>query len=107
MLPYNIHHVAIAVRDLEAAIAGYRAESCIRCGRCVEACPMGLLPGTIGMLSEKGHYDELEEHHIQDCVECGCCAFICPSFRPLVQMVRRGKAELREIQAQQKSEEAK
>jgi len=65
---------------------------CIRCGRCIDACPMGLMPSILSVLSEKGHYEEMKEYNIFDCFECGTCAFVCPSKRPIVQLVRLGKS---------------
>ncbi|MCL6450782.1 MAG: electron transport complex subunit RsxC [Acetobacteraceae bacterium] len=67
---------------------------CIRCGRCVGACPMGLLPGVLAELAERGLLEEADRWHLRDCVECGCCAYVCPAGRPLVQAIRLAKAEL-------------
>jgi electron transport complex protein RnfC len=67
---------------------------CIRCGRCVEACPMGINPSLLGVQVEAGVMDELETNRILDCIECGSCAFICPAARPLVHLIRFGKAEV-------------
>lgn len=68
--------------------------SCIRCAKCVEACPMGLEPYLLNTLTQRGDYDELERHWIADCIECGCCTFSCPSYLPLLDWVRIGKAEV-------------
>ncbi len=67
---------------------------CIRCAKCVEACPMGLEPYLLNTLTQRGDYDELERHWIADCIECGCCTFSCPSYLPLLDWVRIGKAEV-------------
>ncbi len=67
-------------------------EPCIRCGRCVDICPMGLMPSMLSVLSEKGHYEEAKEYNLFDCFECGSCAFVCPSKRPIVQLVRLAKS---------------
>ncbi|MFN3739749.1 MAG: electron transport complex subunit RsxC [Thermodesulfovibrionales bacterium] len=65
---------------------------CIRCGRCVDACPMGLMPSMLSILGEKGFYEEMKDYNLFDCFECGTCAFVCPSKRPIVQFVRLGKS---------------
>lgn len=67
-------------------------EPCIRCGRCVDICPMGLMPSMLSVLSEKGHFEEAKEYNLFDCFECGSCAFVCPSKRPIVQLVRLAKS---------------
>ncbi|KJR40184.1 electron transporter RnfC, partial [Candidatus Magnetoovum chiemensis] len=54
---------------------------CIRCGRCVEACPMGLMPNMLSLLSEKSFYGECKDYNLFDCFECGCCTFVCPAKR--------------------------
>ncbi len=65
---------------------------CIRCGRCVDVCAMGLMPSMLSILSEKGRYEEAKEYNLFDCFECGSCAFVCPSKRPIVQLVRLAKS---------------
>jgi electron transport complex protein RnfC len=65
---------------------------CIRCGRCIDACAMGLQPFMLSILSEIGHYEEAKEYHLFDCFECGSCAYVCPSKRPIVQLVRLAKS---------------
>ncbi|MCM8826012.1 MAG: electron transport complex subunit RsxC [Candidatus Omnitrophica bacterium] len=64
---------------------------CIRCARCVDACPMGLLPLEYAKRVKAGDYDKLQEFNIKDCIECGCCAYICPSNIPLVHYIKIGK----------------
>ena len=68
--------------------------SCIRCAKCVEACPMGLEPYLLSTLTQRNNYEELENHWIADCIECGCCTYSCPSYLPLLDWVRIGKAEV-------------
>ncbi len=65
---------------------------CIRCSRCIDVCPMGLMPQMLSILSEKGRYEEAKEFGLFDCFECGSCAFVCPSKRPVVQLVRLAKS---------------
>ena len=69
--------------------------ACIRCGRCVEACPMNLVPSEINRLVMARKYDELEAFHVLDCIECGSCSYACPAKRYLVQSIRIGKDEVR------------
>ncbi|HEY8349160.1 MAG TPA: electron transport complex subunit RsxC, partial [Clostridia bacterium] len=72
---------------------------CIRCGKCVAACPMSLLPLYINLNVVRGKFEETAKYHVTDCIECGCCSYVCPASRNLVQSVRIAKAELRKIAA--------
>ena len=67
-------------------------ENCIRCGKCVSACPMGLEPYLLSKQAELQMWDEMEKHDVMDCIDCGCCLFTCPSHRPLLDYIRMGKA---------------
>ncbi|MES9941421.1 MAG: electron transport complex subunit RsxC [Candidatus Thiodiazotropha sp. 6PLUC2] len=70
---------------------------CIRCARCVNACPMHLNPSMLGLLAAKRKYEEMGlDYHLNDCFECGCCSYVCPSNIPLVQYFRIAKAINRE-----------
>jgi electron transport complex protein RnfC len=64
---------------------------CVRCGRCVEVCPMRLVPTKLGLAARAGNAELARRHHIAACVECGCCAYVCPAQLPLVQLIRVGK----------------
>jgi electron transport complex protein RnfC len=66
-------------------------KACIRCGRCVKVCPMGLEPILLAQYSEKSMWDNAEENLIMDCMECGSCHYTCPSGRPLLDYIRLGK----------------
>ncbi len=69
-----------------------RAHSqCIRCGWCLDACPMGLQPNEIGVYVEAGRAHDTAKFGLFECFECGCCAFVCPAKRPLVQFIRLAK----------------
>lgn len=69
---------------------------CLRCGKCVDDCPMRLLPVWISAYAENGYLDEAEKFRAMDCMECGSCAYSCPSKRPLVQSIRLAKARIAE-----------
>ncbi len=69
--------------------------NCIRCGRCVEACPMGLQPNEIGVYVEASQGENTTKFGTMECFECGCCAYVCPSKRPLVQFIRMAKSQLK------------
>ncbi len=68
--------------------------ACIRCGRCVEACPMNLMPNVLGTLVEHEKFDQAKKFGILDCIECGSCSFICPARRYLVHYIKLGKFEV-------------
>jgi len=67
---------------------------CIRCARCIDACPMKLQPSYIGIYIEKGRYEDAKEYNLMDCFECGSCTFVCPANRPMVQWIKKAKKEL-------------
>jgi electron transport complex protein RnfC len=68
--------------------------ACISCGRCVDDCPMRLTPSTLATLVENDRWDEAGAWNIMDCKECGVCTFACPAKRPLMHLLRLGKAEV-------------
>jgi electron transport complex protein RnfC len=65
--------------------------ACIRCGWCIEACPMGLEPKEVGIYVEANRAEDTEQFGVFECFECGSCAYVCPAKRPLVQFVRLAK----------------
>lgn len=69
-------------------------ENCIRCGKCVGACPMGLEPYLLSKQAQLQMWDEMEQHSVMDCIECGCCLYTCPSHQPLLDYIRMGKAKV-------------
>ncbi|MDA3925884.1 MAG: electron transport complex subunit RsxC [Kiritimatiellae bacterium] len=73
-------------------VSQYSSQACIACGRCVEACPMNLIPSELSQFIEAEDIEGAEEIALMNCIECGSCAFVCPAHRPLVQHMRRGKA---------------
>ncbi len=74
------------VRGVESA--------CIRCGKCADACPMGLEPFLLNKLARHNMMDELEENAVQDCIECGCCLYSCPANIPLLDIIRLAKGDV-------------
>lgn len=84
--------LALSEREVEQAMP--TEPKCIRCGRCVDACPMGLIPTYLAAYAYKEKWDELQRLKVNDCIECGCCAYACPTKNPMVQLVKFGKAGL-------------
>ena len=89
------------------------ASACIRCGRCADACPMGLEPFLLRKLALAGDMDKLEANAVADCIECGCCLYSCPANIPLLDIIRIAKADVMKImraraaEAKAKAEAAK
>ncbi len=77
---------------------------CIRCGRCVNACPMRLVPTKLCADIKLKDFEAMQKHQIMTCMECGSCAFSCPAHRHLVQTIRMGKGMLREHMATKKGD---
>jgi len=74
---------------------------CIKCGACLDACPINLNPSMLGQLASVRQYEVMEsDYHLNDCFECGCCSYVCPSNIPLTQYFRIAKAINRETRAQ-------
>lgn len=69
-------------------------ENCIRCGRCSDACPMGLEPFLLATASRLKEWDMAEENKVANCIECGSCSYACPSSRPVADFVRLGKQKV-------------
>lgn len=69
--------------------------ACIRCGRCVNACPMSLMPTKLEQASIHKEVEALKAYNVMTCMECGCCSYVCPANRRLVQSIRVGKVILR------------
>lgn len=83
----------LAFDERDSAIT---AESvCIRCAKCVAACPMNLMPLYLNSNVMRGDFEAAAYYHANDCIECGCCSYVCPAKRHLVQSIRIAKAELR------------
>lgn len=84
-------------------VEDYDETDCIRCGRCVRACPMNLMPLRIEDCFLREDMDGLAAYKVNLCMECGCCAYACPAKRHLVQVHRLAKVRLRNHQMQQKA----
>lgn len=69
-------------------------ENCIRCGRCSDACPMGLEPFLLATASRLKEWEMAEENKVVNCIECGSCSYACPSSRPVADFVRLGKQKV-------------
>ena len=67
------------------------AQPCIRCGKCVSACPMGLEPYLLATLSSFKEWERLEAEQVTSCISCGSCQFTCPSHRPILDNILQGK----------------
>ena len=68
--------------------------TCLHCGKCVNVCPMRLMPNYIYMHAEKEEFAECKKLNVQDCIECGCCSYVCPGRLYLVQAMRMAKGHL-------------
>ena len=73
--------------------------ACIRCGKCIDVCPMHLMPVLLYKSLLTGDPNEMKSVHIMDCIECGCCAYNCPASVPLVLGIRSGKQVIRDAAA--------
>ena len=76
--------------------------NCIRCAKCVGACPMGLNPAFLMRDTVYRDWEALESNHVYDCIECGSCSFICPANRPLLDHIRMGKGRVMAIRRARK-----
>ena len=82
----------------------YEQTACIRCGRCIRACPMNLMPQQLKRLVDSKKWEQADKMGILDCMECGCCAYTCPSGLPLIQTFKMGK---KLVMAERKKAQAK
>jgi electron transport complex protein RnfC len=71
--------------------------NCMRCGRCIDACPMGLVPSAMDRFVVKELYEELADWHLMNCIECGCCSYVCPSRRSLQSGFKTSKRQVMKI----------
>ncbi|NLZ19719.1 MAG: electron transport complex subunit RsxC [Bacteroidales bacterium] len=78
----------------EAATRRQKESHCIRCGKCADACPMGLEPFLLNRLYKAADLEALEKNAAQDCIECGCCLYSCPAHIPLLDHIRQAKGQV-------------
>ena len=82
----------IALGEKEVSLS--ELNPCLRCGRCLDVCPIGLLPGRISLAVEHGNFDLARQEGVLECIECGACEYICTSRRGLIQLIRLAKSHL-------------
>lgn len=85
----------ILVLTEDEYISSDEYSACIRCGSCIDVCPMGLNPSIISIYAEKGFFEDAKQNNLFDCFECGSCAFVCPAKRPMVQFMRLAKSQVK------------
>lgn len=96
----------IALTAAEAHAASERA--CLHCGRCVDVCPVGLMPLALAARIRAGRIDDAAELGMGDCLSCGCCAYVCPAHLPLAHLFNYAKGEIAtRREAQRKAEETR
>ena len=88
--PVTKGYSGITIFSEQEAARG-KESACIKCAKCVAACPMGLEPYYLSKVARKKGWEALEANRITDCIECGCCQFTCPANLPLLDFVRLGK----------------
>jgi electron transport complex protein RnfC len=86
---------------LDRAATVFDEHDCIRCGRCIAACPMGLAPQRLNNLIRRGKLEQARAEHVKDCIECGCCAYVCPAKIRLVHQFKYAKSELAAMERRQ------
>ncbi len=89
----------LCMTEDEVEVAEGQMTACIRCGRCVRVCPVGLVPQMMMTAAQRGDYAHYEKIHGLDCIACGSCTFICPAKRPLMQLFKQTKSAILARQA--------
>lgn len=91
---------AFTTAETGEATGHQKVYDCIHCARCIEACPLFLIPSQLGLLAKNEEYAQMaDEFNLMDCFECGACSYVCPSHIPLVQYFRLAKKMLRKLSA--------
>jgi len=117
MMGFALHSTDLPIIKTTNCVLTYHREQlpvekpalpCIRCGACMDACPVNLLPQQLYWFTRSDELDKAQDHDLFDCIECGCCSYVCPSNIPLVQYYRYAKGEIwiRERE-REKSEQAR
>lgn len=96
------NNAILAMGEREARLS--EPSACIRCGKCLSACPMRLQPLELSNAADRKDIEALKKYNAMNCMECGCCAFTCPAKRHLVQNIRLGKALLNKAKREQISQ---
>ena len=84
----------ILVLSKKEVLENDKWSACISCARCVEACPVWLVPSILSMAAEKNKFGVAQEYDVCDCIECGICGYVCPSKRPMVQLIKYAKENI-------------
>ena len=92
----GVNAITILGRSNRYAVEDSR---CLRCGKCIDACPMKLMPVLMYKALQANDIEEMKATNLMDCIECGCCAYTCPASVPLVLGFRAGKHRLRDAMA--------
>lgn len=103
MMGFPIEHLDVPViKGTNGIIAIEKtvsvASPCIKCGRCVDVCPMELSPLNFPKLAEEEKWTEMKERSVRDCIECRCCEFICSAKIPIVSSIKAGKKAIMEME---------
>ena len=85
-----------ALNESNSAFSDQATLPCIRCGKCMEVCPVNLLPQQMYWHIRAKDFEKAQDHNLKDCIDCGCCSYVCPSHIPLVDYFRFAKTEIRE-----------
>lgn len=84
----------LAFAEAELPSATFAEQPCIRCGHCVEVCPVRLVPNELAWFSSHDQFDKAQDYDLFECIECGCCSYVCPSHIPLVHHFRYAKGQV-------------
>ncbi|MEE9327931.1 MAG: electron transport complex subunit RsxC [Cocleimonas sp.] len=97
-----------SLNETNSAFSNQATLPCIRCGKCMHACPVNLLPQQLYWHIRAKDFEKTIDHNLYDCIECGCCSYVCPSHIPLVDYYRFAKAEIKDQQeAKEKADVAR